>query len=149
MDWFRLYHSMLDSARVGKLSDAAHRTWVELMCFASKVRAGGSTGIHIDDLDWSLRRDASVTVTELFDASLVSKSDAGILMVTDWEKRQPAYLSSTERTREYRKNNRLRGCDSHGDAAEQNVTVQEEIRVEEKRKNNAAARAVTLPPILA
>jgi hypothetical protein len=127
VEWFRMYNSMVDSVKVGKLSDSEFRTYVELQCLAAAINEGGRTGVTAESVDWRLRRDChgDVTVTsQLVTLSLVTIGDGGEILVTDWAIRQ-IYDSSAERTRSYRerkakslKGKGSAGCDggdSHGD----------------------------------
>lgn len=138
MNWFRLYHSMLDSERVGRLSSDAFRTWIELMCLASRVRNAGETGATADGLNWQLRRNATETLQELFEAELVTKNKDGTLAITGWDSRQVDSDSSTARVQKYRKNK----AQEKGNVTE---TLQERVEpVQEERRGDKPKPIVDL-----
>lgn len=121
MDWFRMYGDMPDDPKIGTLSDAEFRTWVELLCAACKANDSGNTGLTKDTVNWALRRDVTVTVTALSQRELVTKNEKGEYVIKAWEKRQYKKDSSAERTRKYRerksseanKEAGLERCDDH------------------------------------
>ena len=134
MNWFRLYHSMLDSERVGRLSSDAFRTWIELMCLASRVRNAGDTGATADGLDWQLRRrNVTETLQELIEAELVTRNKDGTLAVTGWDSRQVDSDSSTQRVQKHRKNKAQTKGNVTETLQERMERVQEESRVEENK----------------
>lgn len=102
MDWFRMYGDMPNDPKIGTLSDAEFRTWVELLCAACKAEREGGTGLTKDTVNWSLRRNVTETLQKLIEADLVCYSETGELIICKWEKRQYASDSSTDRVRKYR-----------------------------------------------
>src|ERR1700741_1513753 len=109
MDWCRLYGEMLDDPKVGTLDDAGFRTWVELLMVATKADAGGNTKLTADEssINWSLRRNASVTLQVLLQRELVTLNGDGEIVITEWEKRQKKSDSSADRVAKHRANQRL------------------------------------------
>lgn len=137
MDWFRMYGDMPDDPKIGTLSDAEFRTWVELLCAACKAGDEGNTKLTKETVNWALRRDVTATVTTLSQRELVTMNGDGEYVIKAWQKRQYKTDSSTERTRKYRENkkNKLNtgaalaarnvtdiGMERHSDALEQNRT---------------------------
>ena len=102
MDWFRMYGEMMDDPKIGTLTDAEFRTWVELLCTACKAEDDGNTHLTEADINWALRRNATETLQKLLNRDLVTINDAGQIVICSWEKRQKKSDSSTERVRAYR-----------------------------------------------
>jgi hypothetical protein len=102
MDWLRLYSDMPSDPKIGTLTDAEFRTWIELLCAAGKHGVDGDTGLTAATINWALRRDVTVTVPRLIERDLVTINEAGNYVIKAWEKRQHKSDSSAERTREYR-----------------------------------------------
>jgi 5-methylcytosine-specific restriction endonuclease McrA len=103
LQWFRVYHEMIDDPKVGTLNDSQFRLWVEILCVACESSDGGNTGMSESELSWKLRRDITPFLQELYDRNLIVKDNSGKVVVTNWEKRQFCSDSSVERTRKYRK----------------------------------------------
>jgi hypothetical protein len=106
MKWFRLYHEIIEDMKVGTLSDAEFRTWIELLCLASIKRDGGDTGMSVTEAEWKLRRNVSETVKKLLQRKLVALHKNGngdeTLHICKWNKRQFQSDSSTERVKKFR-----------------------------------------------
>lgn len=102
MDWFRLYGDMPSDPKIGTLNDAEFRTWIELLCAASKYDQNGDTGLNAETIDWALRRDVTVTLPRLLERELVTVGDNENYFIKAWEKRQYKSDTSAERTRKYR-----------------------------------------------
>ena len=114
MQWFRMYHEILEDPKVGTLSDAEHRLWIELLCLASVARnengcTPGDTKLTVTETEWKLRRNVSETVKELLHRGLVSlqkRSDGKeTIAIPKWEIRQYQSDTSTERVRKFREKN--------------------------------------------
>lgn len=114
MDWFRMYGDMPDDPKIGTLSDAEFRTWVELLCAACKANDSGNTQLTKETVNWALRRDVTVTVTTLSQRELVTENENGEYVIKAWEKRQYKKDSSAERTRRYRERKNARANDNAG-----------------------------------
>lgn len=114
MDWFRMYGDMPDDPKIGTLSDAEFRTWVELLCAACKANDAGNTQLTKETVNWALRRDVTVTVTTLSQRELVTENENGEYIIKAWEKRQYKKDSSAERTRRYRERKNARANDNAG-----------------------------------
>ena len=102
MDWFRMYGDMPNDPKIGTLSDSQFRTWVELLCAACKAEKLGSTGLTMDTVNWSLRRNVTETLQHLFDKGLIALNADSEIAICAWEKRQYESDSSTERVQRYR-----------------------------------------------
>lgn len=106
MPWFRLYAEMLEDPKIGTLSDAEFRTWVEILCLACQAGDGGSTNLTVSETEWKLRRNVSETVKELLKRGIVTlqADDSGneIVTVAKWKKRQYQSDISTGRVRKFR-----------------------------------------------
>lgn len=106
MPWFRLYAEMLEDPKIGTLSDAEFRTWIEILCLACQAGNNGSTDLTVSETEWKLRRNVSETVSELLKRGIVTlhPNDAGkeIVTVAKWKKRQYQSDISTDRVRRFR-----------------------------------------------
>lgn len=147
MDWFRLYGDMPSDPKIGTLTDGEFRTWIELLCAASKTEQSGDTGLNADTIDWALRRDVTVTLPRLLERELVTVGDNGNYFIRAWEKRQYKSDTSADRTRRYRaklkasaavesKNGTVTSQKRHGDALEADT---EQIQIQNKEANASSA----------
>ena len=102
MDWFRMYGDMPNDPKIGTLTDAQFRTWVELLCSACKAEKSGGTGLTMETVNWALRRNVTETLQKLIETNLLFIDEGGELVVTAWEKRQYARDSSTGRVKKFR-----------------------------------------------
>jgi len=102
-----MYHEMIDDKKIGTLSDAEFRTWVELLCVACESNEKGDTMMTEKDLSWRLRRDVTETLQKLAGNGLVTFQDHGnggdTVKIKQWMKRQFISDSSTGRVRKHRK----------------------------------------------
>ena len=105
MDWFRLYGDMPSDPKIGTLTDAEFRTWIELLCAACKEERDGATGMSNETINWMLRRDVTVTLARLLERQLVTKSETGEYVIVAWNKRQYKSDSSAARTKAWREKN--------------------------------------------
>lgn len=108
--WFRLWSEMLDDPKVGTLSDAQFRLWVEILCLACKAGNNGDTNCNVSETEWKLRRNVSETLQELLHRGLVTfqnnKDGKQTIYVTKWKSRQYESDSSTPRVQKYREKTR-------------------------------------------
>jgi len=108
MDWFRMYKDMPSDPKVGTLTDAQFRTWVELLCVACKEEDHGNTKLTDADINWALRRNVSETLQELLHRKLIAKNTQGEYFIVKWDKCQYKSDSSTKRVQKFRnKNNNI------------------------------------------
>ena len=105
MQWFRMYHDMIEDPKIGTLNDAQFRLWVEILCLSCSAGNCGDTELTIDEINWKLRRNVTGTLQELLDRNLVVFVDGRkghTIKVVNWDKRQFLSDNSTERVRKYR-----------------------------------------------
>jgi len=150
LPWFRLYAELLDDPKIGSLSDAEFRCFIESLCWACKRGDDGRMGLNVEAAQWAFRRNVSDTLQSLVGKRLLTLRSDGELVVTSWNKRQMKSDKAAERVarhRESKKHNMKRY--SNGDVTA-DVTLQkrysnglEENRREEKREEkNTSAIAV-------
>lgn len=101
MQWFRLYHEMLEDQKIGTLTDAQFRTWVEVLCLACLAENGGNTNMTINSMEWKLRRKISKHIDTLIERGLINLVEEKIF-VCKWAKRQYTDNTSTKRVTKYR-----------------------------------------------
>ena len=100
--WFRIYDDVLDNPKVQKLSDAAFRAWINLMCIASKN--AGLLEDNIENISFSLRKSKQKTrdlLQILQSAGLLDIVESG-WKPHNWDKRQYRSDVSTDRVRRFR-----------------------------------------------
>ena len=106
MPWFRLYSEMIDDPKIGTLSDAEFRLWVEILCLACENGNGGDTNLTVSETEWKLRKAVSETVKKLLHIGIVTfqkRSDGQeTLCVPKWNKRQLRSDTSTPRVQKFR-----------------------------------------------
>lgn len=100
--WFRFYDAVLDDPKVQRLSDPLFRTWVNLMCLAS--RGGGQFSDNLDEIGFALRvspAQASKLIEGLTKAGLLEHIDERF-EPHNWNERQFKSDVSTERVKRFR-----------------------------------------------
>lgn len=100
--WFRIYDDVLDDPKVQRLSGDLFKTWMNLLCLASKQ---GGILPPVDDIAFRLRisaRDAQQRIEDLILAGLVDIRPDGKQEPHNWPSRQMPSDSSTERSRKHR-----------------------------------------------
>lgn len=123
--WFRIYDDVLDDPKVQKLSGELFKTWMNLLCLASK---GGGILPTIDDIAFRLRisaQDAQQRLDDLILLGLVDIRSDGKQEPHNWPTRQMPSDSSKDRMRKLRAKKRdgdvtshVTDGDGHGDAPE-------------------------------
>lgn len=111
--WFRIYDDVLDDPKVQRLSGELFKTWVNLLCLASK--AGGILP-SIDDIAFRLRisaQDAQQRVEDLILAGLVDIRSDSKQEPHNWQSRQMPSDSSLARVRKHREKQRNAGVTLH------------------------------------
>lgn len=105
MKWFRLYHDLIDDAKVQLLDGETFKRWINLLCIASASDQRGALPSRVE-IAFRLR----ITLDEL-DATIDTLREAGLIELNDdtiaihnWSERQPISESSTARVRKHRKN---------------------------------------------
>lgn len=127
MRWFRFYDEALDDPKVQRLAPNLFKTWVNLLCIASK--SDGKLPSD-DDLAFKLRisvQDAAQQMQDLILAELIDIGPKGERFPHNWQSRQYASDSSAERMRKHRKNKKENKGDVTGDGS---VTLQNQIRTD-------------------
>lgn len=103
--WFRLYDEVLDDPKVQRLPDRLFKTWVNLLCAASR-----NDGIVpcVADLAFLLRRDETKLAGDLDALMAVGLLDEieGAVTPHNWNGRQFQSDKSTERVKRYRNGQR-------------------------------------------
>lgn len=97
---------MLEDEKVGTLTDAQYRTWIEILCLACRAESGGDTKMTVSEAEWKLRRNVSEFIPELLHRGLVTflKGENGreTIFVPKWDKRQYLSDNSTIRVNKHR-----------------------------------------------
>lgn len=149
MDWCRLYSEMLNDPKVGTLSDAQFRTWIELLMVATAAEDDGNTKLTEASIDWALRRNASVTLHELLQRELVALNDRGEIVINAWGDRQKKSDSSASRVAKFREKQRLSSADEEVTLQKRSGNGLEKSREEKSRElsgtSSSVARASRLP----
>lgn len=145
--WFRFYDEALDDPKVQRLAPHLFKTWINLLCLASKD--GGALPSN-DDIAFRLRisvQDAAQQVDDLTLAGLIDIRPDGKREPHGWSERQYASDTSAERTRKYRKRLKEKPCDVTRDEV---VTVQKQSRTDSEKESAVQSRgsATTTPPPL-
>lgn len=106
--WIKLYHEILDDAKMGRLRDRLWRRTIECFLMAGEVNKGGWLP-SLEDMAWRLRADLETLEGELRELEEVEilEEREGRWFVANFEERQSAD-SSAERVRRYRERKRKR-----------------------------------------
>ena len=99
--WFRFYECALDDPKVQRLPDNLFKTWVNLLCIASK---GNGYLPSVGDIAFALRiteEEAQKRLVALQQAGLFDESETG-LRPHNWDARQFRSDTSSERVKRYR-----------------------------------------------
>lgn len=123
--WFRLYSDMPDNPKIGMLDDAAHRCWIECLCFAAQQGESGRVGT-LKEINWKCRRDYTEQLQTLVECDAL-RVTCDVYYVSQWRHRQYESDSSRERTQKYRERKKVektapvvtsqeRHTDRHSDA---------------------------------
>jgi hypothetical protein len=103
--WFRLYDEVVEDPKVQRLSPELFKTWVNLLCLASKNKGILPCSA---DVAFTLRiseKEASNRLDRLLDAGLLDEEFEG-LKPHGWDKRQFVSDISTDRVRRFRERSR-------------------------------------------
>ena len=141
--WFRLYSEFEDDPKVQMMSEADQRRLVMLFCQRCKEQRRTDSQ---QSFKWRVSLDEVARTKAIFiENGFIDEN----WNVVNWEKRQPLWDSSAERTRQYRE--RIKQSETsqerHSDVdtvtSEQSVTPRgeerriEQIRTEERRRASA------------
>lgn len=126
MRWFRFYDDAINDPKVQRLSPHLFKTWINLLCLASK--SGGKLPSD-DDVAFLLRssiQDAAQQVEDLILAGLIDIGPRGERTPHNWSNRQFASDSSAERVRKHRQNKKEKPC---------NVTRNAKVTLQTQNQN--------------
>jgi len=139
MNWFRFYHDSLDNPKVQLLPANVFKTWINLLCLASKTNGQRGTLPSMDRVAFALRisqADAEAMTAALIDAGLIDRADDGLVM-HDWGDFQYVSDNSTERVK------RFRGRFSNGSVTPPE-RKKEQIQKEQNQEKNSPKRNSSL-----
>ena len=137
MTWFRMYHEFLDDPKVQKLTHAEQRHFIMLMC--ARCRNGNET-LHDEDAAFMLRIpiDEFLTVKQKFvSCNILCNGNHP----KNWDKRQYASDSSTQRVRKFR-NEKKRSRN----VSETSPDTDTDTDTDTEKKRNKNERVVFSPP---
>jgi hypothetical protein len=100
--WFRFYDDVVNDPKVQRLPAALFRSWVNLLCVASK---NGGVLPTVPDLAFALRQSEAAIdkdIDLLIEAELFDRTDKGI-EPHNWAQRQHKSDVSTDRVKRFRK----------------------------------------------
>lgn len=103
--WFRFYDDTVNDPKVQKLPPDIFKTWVNLLCIASKYDGKLPA---LSDIAFTLRMPEDKIesrINHLIEAGLLDDSDAGMIP-HNWNGRQYNSDSAAERMRKYRERNK-------------------------------------------
>jgi hypothetical protein len=135
LPWFRLYRELKDDPKIGCLTDAEFRTYIESLCWACERANGGGMGLTMENVCWAFRRNVTETFQALIKKQLIAVLESGELHIPAWEKRQMPSDSSTQRVRKYREKQHET---LHETLQDRYSNGTEEIRGEEKREEKTS-----------
>ena len=113
--WFRFYDDALNDKKVQRLAPHLFKTWVNLLCLASK---GAGKIPSEDDIAFELRisvSDAKQQLEDLILAGLIDICPDGSHEPHNWRERQFLSDTSADRTRKYRERISKKPSDVTGD----------------------------------
>jgi len=101
--WIKLYHEILDDAKMGRLPDRLWRRAIELFLMAGEEHNEGHLPC-VADMAWRLRLDDEALLEDLRaleQVNILTQLKDGVWLVTKFAERQ-APMSSAERQQRYR-----------------------------------------------
>jgi len=101
--WIKLYHEILDDAKMGRLPDRLWRRAIELFLMAGEEHDNGALP-SLADIAWRLRLDDDALLEDLqalAEVNIVTQLEDGSWFVTNFADRQSA-MSNAERQKRYR-----------------------------------------------
>jgi len=145
--WIKLYHEILDDAKMGRLPDHLWRRTIELFLMAGEEHNAGHLP-PLADMAWRLRLDDDKLLEDLHQleqVNILTQLDDGSWFVTNFADRQSA-MSSKERQQRYRDRKRKEQYygDDTGDGAvtecnadvDVDVDKDKDVDVEEDKPND-------------
>lgn len=131
MKWFRVYAEMQRDPKVQTLPAETFRAWVNMLCLACEGSPRGTLP-SMEDLAFLLRyseSDLQSIVEQLTKKGLLETDASGRLRMHNWDQRQHASDTSTERTRKYRKRSKSDGAGT-SQKRQRDVNVTPRVRAE-------------------
>ena len=158
--WLKLYHEILDDAKMGRLPDRLWRRTIELFLMAGEEHDGGHLP-PLEDMAWRLRLnddELRQDLEALAQIEIVTQLDNGMWFVTNFAERQSA-MSNAERQQRYRDRKRKdkyycddneteESQDNNGTVTECNadIDIDKDTDVDTKIDTNDGAEAPATPP---
>lgn len=139
--WFRFYDCALDDPKVQKLPAELFKTWVNLLCVASR-----NDGIlpALEDLAFMLRKDEETlarVLRELQRCGLIDESEQG-LTPHNWSTRQYQSDNSAERVRKHREAKRHSNVSP---VTECNVTRNNDVSYQNRYRADTDTEIISAP----
>lgn len=139
--WFRFYDCALDDPKVQKLPAELFKTWVNLLCVASR-----NDGIlpALEDLAFMLRKDEETlarVLHELQRLGLIDESEQG-LTPHNWATRQYQSDNSAERVRKHREAKRHSNVSP---VTECNVTRNNDVSYQNRYRADTDTEIISAP----
>jgi hypothetical protein len=132
MNWFRFYHDALDDPKVQRLDAELFKSWINLLCLASKADERGCLP-PIEDIAFALRVDESravAIVEQLTQRDLIDSDTECARQMHNWNGRQRVSDDVAARVRKHRESETIQ--------TENAVTLQV---TDTKRDSNVPSRA--------
>lgn len=150
LPWFRLYRELKDDPKIGQLTDAEFRCYIESLCWACERGEDGNMGLTMDNADWAFRRTVTVTLQSLLQKRLLEILPSGELTIPAWNKRQMKSDNSSERVKKHREKHdetlQKRSCNGLVTAQSRVEEIREEKK-ETKQETPAIAEKASISPI--
>ncbi len=123
MNWFRFYHESLDDPKVQRLPGDVYKTWVNVLCIASRNNPRGCLP-SMEDIGFALRvstDDAQSMIDDLASRGLIDRTPEG-LAPHNWSERQRRSDSSAPRVAKHREKQAVNNDDDGDGNVTGNVT---------------------------
>lgn len=143
--WFRLHDCVLDDPKVQRLSPALFKTWINLLCLASR-NDGVLPGIS--DIAFIIRMDeeaANSAVIALIDGGLLDMEGGGEISPHKWAERQFKGDSSTDRVKRFRERSMKRDETVSTSDVKRDETVSETASDTDTEQNRGRESALAGP----
>lgn len=142
MQWFRMYGDFVNDPKMVGISRDARLLFVELCCLATSHGDGSGSTNHTPKqamtalrIHYKTFKAALITLQEI---GVCNVNDSGVIVLTNWQKRQFSSDSSAKRTQKYREKNRfVTSQERHSDALDTDTDIKNI-----KKENHNAQRTV-------
>lgn len=112
MDWFRMYHDVINDPKVYRLTIGRRWRWVELLCISSKAKDRGMLP-GLEDIAFHLGvklPEAESIMADMVRNGLVDQVDGGKrFAIHDWDEHQRKSDDVAERVRRHREAHKNNG----------------------------------------